>query len=266
MKDKVTTLKLIGMKSAGEKIVMLTGYDYSMSKILNEAGVDVVLVGDSLGMVKLGYESTLPVTMDDILYHCRAVKRGNSKAFLAADMPFLSYETKPSDAVMNAGLLVKEGGAEAVKIEGGREMLPSIEAVLSAKIPVIGHLGLTPQGINKFGGWKVQGKTEEASSQMIEDAKALEKAGVFMIVLECIPAELGKKITNAVSIPTIGIGAGPFCDGQVLVTDDILGLYSDISPKFVKRYANLKKDIVAAVKQYSKEVKSGEFPSEQHSY
>ncbi len=266
MKDKVTTLKLIEMKSTGEKIVMLTCYDYSMSKILNEAGVDVVLVGDSMGMVKLGYESTLPVTMEDILYHCRAVKRGNSNAFLAADMPFLSYETSPSDAVRNAGLLLKEGGAEAVKIEGGREMLKSIEAILSAKIPVIGHLGLTPQGVNKFGGWKVQGKTEEASIQMIEDAKALEKSGVFMIVLECIPAELAKKITKAVSIPTIGIGAGPFCDGQVLVTDDILGLYSEISPRFVKHYANLKKDIMTAVKQYSEEVRSGEFPSKEQSY
>jgi len=266
MKDKITATKLVEMKKAGDKIVMLTGYDYSMSKILDEAGIDVVLVGDSLGMVKLGYETTLPVTMEDILYHTRAVKRGNKRAFLAADMPFLSYETKPSDAVLNAGRLVKEGGAEAVKLEGGKEMLESIKAVLAAKIPVIGHLGLTPQAIHKFGGYKVQGKTGSDAKKMINDAKALEKAGVFMIVLECIPAELAKKITRSISIPTISIGAGPYCDGQVLVSDDILGLYSDISPRFVKRYANLKKDITSAVGKFRADVKSGKFPAKEHSY
>ena len=264
--DKITTTKLVGMKKAGEKIVMLTGYDYSISRILDEAGVDVVLVGDSLGMVKLGYETTLPVTMDDMLYHARAARRGIKRAFFAVDMPFLSYETKPEDAVLNAGRLVKEAGAEAVKLEGGREMLRSIDSILNAKIPVIGHLGLTPQALHKFGGYKVQGKTNEDAEKMIKDAKALENSGVFMIVLECIPSELAKKITSSISIPTIGIGAGPFCDGQVLVTDDIVGLYSDLSPKFVKRYANLRKDIAGAVKQYRDEVKSGKFPSKEYSY
>ena len=266
MQNKITTSILMDMKKAGDKIVMLTGYDYSMGKILDEAGVDVILVGDSLGNVKLGYENTLPVTVEDILYHTKSVKRCSPKALLAADMPFLSYEAKPGDAVLNAGRLIKDGGAQAVKLEGGREMLPAIKAILNAKIPVIGHLGLTPQAVHKFGGYKVQGKTGTAARNMIEDAKALEKAGVFMIVLECIPAELAKKITKAVSIPTIGIGAGPHCDGQVLVTDDLLGLYSDISPKFVKRYANLKKDIVKAVSDYRKDVKSSKFPSKEQSY
>jgi 3-methyl-2-oxobutanoate hydroxymethyltransferase len=266
MENKITTYTLLEMKKTGEKIVMLTGYDYSMAKILNEAGVEVVLVGDSLGMVKLGYETTLPVTMEDMLYHCRAAKRGNSRAFLAVDMPFLSYETKPSDAVYHAGLLIKEGGAEAVKVEGGREMLGSIKAIINAKIPVVGHLGLTPQAIHKFGGYKIQGKTEAAAKQIIEDAKALEKAGVFMLVLECIPSKLAKKITCSISIPTIGIGAGPFCDGQVLVSDDILGLYSELYPRYVKRYANLKNNIVIAVKKYRSEVKSGRFPAAKNSY
>jgi len=266
MDNKITTTKLVAMKEAGEKIVMLTGYDYPMAKILDESGVDVVLVGDSLGMVKLGYENTLPVTMEDILYHARAAKRGIKRALLAADMPFLSYETKPEAAVFNAGRLVKEAGAEAVKIEGGREMIKSISAVIDAKIPVIGHLGLTPQGLHKFGGYKVQGKTDEAAEKMLKDARALEDAGVFMIVLECIPSALAGKITSSVSIPTIGIGAGPLCDGQVLVTDDLVGLYSDISPKFVKRYANLRKDIAGAVEQYRAEVKSGKFPSKENSY
>jgi len=266
MENKVTTAALAEMKDNGEKIVMLTGYDYSMSRILDEAGIDVILVGDTLGMVKLGYENTLPVTIEDMLHHCKAVKRGNKRAFLAVDMPFLSYETKPQDAVLNAGRLIKEGGAEAVKLEGGKEMLPAIMAILDAKIPVIGHLGLTPQGVHKFGGYKVQGRTGGAAQKIIEDAEALEKAGVFMLVLECIPAALAKTITKILSIPTIGIGAGPGCDGQVLVSDDLLGLYSDISPKFVKRYANLKKDITEAVTKYRKEVKSCKFPSKDNTY
>lgn len=266
MQNKMTTSRLSAMKKAGEKIVMLTGYDYSMGKILDAAGIDVILVGDSLGMVKLGYRNTLPVTVDDMVYHTKAVKRADSKAFLAADMPFLSYEAKPADAVLNAGRLIKEGGAEAVKVEGGREMLAGIKAILAAKMPVIGHLGLTPQAVHKFGGYKVQGRTAADAGKMLKDAKALEQAGVFMIVLECIPEELAKKITKALSIPTIGIGAGKYCDGQVLVTDDLLGLYSDISPKFVKRYANLNKDITEAVKQYSKEVRKGSFPAKINSY
>jgi 3-methyl-2-oxobutanoate hydroxymethyltransferase len=204
--------------------------------------------------------------MEDMLYHCRAVKRGNRRAFLAVDMPFLSYETKPQDAVLNAGRLIKEGGAEAVKLEGGKEMVPAVKAIIDAKIPVIGHLGLTPQGVHKFGGYRVQGKTGAAAKKIIADAKALEKAGIFMLVLECVPAALGKTITKMLSIPTISIGAGPYCDGQVLVTDDLLGLYSDNPPRFVKRYASLRKDISGAVKKYREEVKSGKFPAKENTY
>ncbi|MBN1824323.1 MAG: 3-methyl-2-oxobutanoate hydroxymethyltransferase [Endomicrobiales bacterium] len=263
--EKITTTRLIEMKQRGEKITALTAYDCPTARLLNEAGIDVVLVGDSVGMVKLGYESTLSVNMEDMLYHARSVKKGNSRAFLAVDMPFLSYESKPSDAVYNAGLLVKIGGAEAVKLEGGREMLKSIRAVIEAKIPVIGHLGLTPQGIHKFGGYKVQGRDPKSAQKMIDDALALEESGVFMLVLECIPAGLAKKITSLLSIPTIGIGAGPHCDGQVLVTDDLLGL-SGMSPKFVKKYANLQGDISKAVKKYRKEVRASRFPSRSNSY
>jgi len=264
--EKITTTKLVAMKKSGEKIVMLTGYDCSTARILDEAGVDAVLVGDSVGMVKLGYDNTLPVTMDEIIYHARAARRGVKRALLIADMPFLSYETKPSDAVLNAGRLVKEAGVEAVKIEGGSEMVKNIGAVIDAKIPVIGHLGLTPQALHKFGGYKVQGRSEVDVKKMLKDARALERAGVFMIVLECIPAVLAKKITAAVSIPTIGIGAGPFCDGQVLVTDDLVGLYSDTSPKFVKRYAELKGLIASAVKEYGTDVRTGKFPAKENSY
>ncbi|MHB9155045.1 MAG: 3-methyl-2-oxobutanoate hydroxymethyltransferase [Endomicrobiales bacterium] len=263
-KDKVTTVKLAEMKQRGEKIAMLTGYDYSMAKALNEAGVDVVLVGDSLGMVKLGYENTLPVTVEDICYHCKAVKRGNSRALLVADMPFMSYETKPGDAVANAGSLVKEGGAQAVKIEGGQEFLETIKAIITAKIPVMGHLGLTPQAIHRLGGFKVQGRSEKTAEELVAAAKALDKAGVFAIVLECIPLLLAKEITENISIPTIGIGAGPHCDGQVLVLDDLLGLFSDFTPRFVKRYANLRPQVLDAVKQYCREVKDGSFPAEEN--
>jgi 3-methyl-2-oxobutanoate hydroxymethyltransferase len=264
--EKITTTRLIEMKRKGEKIAMLTGYDFGMTKLLNEAGVDVILVGDSVGMVKLGFENTLPVTLDDIIYHCKTVRRANARPLLVADMPFMSYEISPADAVANAGKLVKSAGAEAVKIEGGPEILPSIKAIIAAKIPVMGHIGLTPQAINQLGGYKVQGRNAEAADKLIGAAKVLEASGVFSMVLECVPEGLAKEITETVSVPTISIGAGRFCDGQVLVTDDILGLFSDFKPKFVKRYANLRPQILEAIRQYLKEVKDGTFPSDEQSY
>lgn len=263
-KDKVTATTLIDMKKRGEKIVVLTAYDYSMAKILNEAGIDVILVGDSLGMVKLGYENTLPVTVDDICYHARAVKRGNSSALIVADMPFMSYEASPRDAVNRAGDLVKNGGAEAVKVEGGAEYADTVKAIIKAKIPVMGHIGLTPQAIHRMGGFKVQGRGEKAAQKLVADAKALAKAGVFAMVLEGLPEALAARITKSVPVPTIGIGAGAGCDGQVLVIDDILGIYSDFKPRFVKRYANLRPQILDAVKQYRREVKEGSFPDAEH--
>jgi len=264
--DKITTTKLKEMKQKGERIAMLTAYDFSTAKMLNKAGIDVILVGDSLGMVKLGYENTLPVTVEDIFYHCRAVKRGNSRALLVADMPFMSYEANKKDALYNAGKMVKEGGAEAVKIEGGSEYFDTIRAIIKTKIPVMGHLGLTPQSINQLGGFKVQGRDEEKAEKIISEALELEKYGVFALVLECVPEKLSEAITKKLSIPTIGIGAGAACDGQVLVTDDMLGLFGEFKPKFVKQYANLGPQIIEAVKNYRDEVKEGKFPSEEHSY
>ena len=264
--EKMTVTKLRAMKQKGEKIAMLTAYDFSTAKMLNEAGIDVILVGDSLGMVKLGYENTLPVTVEDIFYHCRAVKRGNSSALLVADMPFMSYEANKKDAVYNAGRMVKEGGAEAVKIEGGSEYFDTIKAIIKTKIPVMGHLGLTPQSINQLGGYKVQGREEKNAERILSEALELEKAGVFAIVLECIPDQLSEQITKSLSIPTIGIGAGLSCDGQVLVTDDMLGLFSEFKPKFVKRYADLRPQIIQALKTYRSEVKESKFPAEENTY
>jgi 3-methyl-2-oxobutanoate hydroxymethyltransferase len=266
MEKTVTTTTLKAMKERGEKITVLTCYDYNTAKILNEAGVDVLLVGDSLGNVKLGYENTLAVTVDDMIYHAKAVKRGNTRAMLWVDMPFLSYEASPADAVRNAGRIMKESGANAVKLEGGREMAGAVKAIVNAKVPVVGHIGLTPQAINQFGGFKVQGKTANAAKKLIADARALEKAGVFALVIEGVPSAVGKKITAAVNIPTIGIGAGVACDGQVLVTDDMLGLYSEFKPRFVKHYARLRPTIIAAVKAYCGEVRKKKFPDGEHSY
>lgn len=264
--NKITTSKLIEMKQKGERIAMLTCYSYPMAKILNEAGVDVLLVGDSLGMVVLGYENTLPVTVEEILHHTKAVKRGNSRAMLVADMPYLSYEIDPKEAVRNAGRLVKEGGAEAVKVEGGLEVAGAVKELVKTNIPVMGHLGLTPQSIHRLGGYKVQGKNPQDAEKLLTSAKILEGAGVFSIVLECVPEELAHEITRKVSVPTIGIGAGSGCDGQVLVVDDLLGLYGDIAPKFVKRYANLKKDVQKAVEDYCQDVRKGAFPQPEHAY
>lgn len=259
---KVTITTLSEMKKRGEKIAMLTAYDAPTAKLLNEAEMDIVLVGDSVGNVKLGYGNTIPVTMDDMLHHVKAVRRGNSNALLVADMPYLSYHLSLDETKRNAGRFIKEAGAEAVKVEGGIESANTIKALVDMNVPVMGHLGLTPQAIHKMGGYKMQGKTPAAAEKMATDAKVLEGAGVFAIVLECIPAELAKEITAKVSVPTIGIGAGPYCDGQVLVVDDLLGLTEDPLPKFVKRYANLRKDMLKAVQRFQAEVKDKKYPGE----
>lgn len=257
---KVTAADLRDMKKRKEKIVALTCYDAPMARLLNEQGVDVVLVGDSVANVKLGYENTLPVTIEEMLHHVRAVKRGNSRALLVADMPFLSYEMDPREAVKQVGRLVKQGGAEAVKVEGGRAVLPSVKALSAANIPVMGHLGLTPQAIHRLGGYRVQGKTPRDAERILADARALEAAGVFALVLEAVPAALARRVTRALSIPVIGIGAGPGCDGQVLVLDDMLGLSEGPVPRFVKAYASLRPAAAAAVRRYRDDVKAGRFP------
>ncbi|GFR34236.1 3-methyl-2-oxobutanoate hydroxymethyltransferase [Thermobrachium celere] len=234
---------------------MLTAYDYSMAKLIDSAGIDGILVGDSLGMVVLGYENTLQVTVEDIIHHTRAVARGAKDALIVADMPFLSYHISVEDAIRNAGRMIKEGMAHAVKLEGGEEIIDKVRAIINAQIPVMGHLGLTPQSVNVFGGFKVQGKNKSQIEKLIKDAKLLEEAGVFAIVLEGIPKEVAERITETVSVPTIGIGAGVHCDGQILVTQDLLGLYSDFVPKFVKQYRKLSVDIMEAFKEYISDVK-----------
>lgn len=264
MKNTVVTFKQA--KEKGEKLTMLTAYDYSTAKLIDEAGINAILVGDSLGMVVLGYEDTLSVTMEDMIHHSAAVSRGIKDTLLITDMPFMSYQTSVYDAVVNAGRLMKEGRAGAVKLEGGAEFAEHISAIVKASIPVMGHIGLTPQSVNAFGGFKVQGKTNEAAQKLIDDAKALEKAGVFAIVVECVPAELGKAITEAVSVPVIGIGAGKYCDGQVLVYQDMLAMYDKMKPKFVKAYANIGEQMIEAFKAYDSEVKSGAFPTDEHSF
>ncbi len=262
--EKITTTKLVEMKHKGVKITMLTAYDTPTARLLNEAGVDSILVGDSLGMVKLGYESTIPVTVEEMLHHVKAVKRGNSRALLVADMPYLSYELDVKDALRNAGRLIKEGGAEAVKLEGGIEIAPVIKELLKVNIPVMGHLGLTPQAIHRLGGYKVQGRNPQDAERIVTDAKILEGAGIFALVLECVPSALGKEITSKLSIPTIGIGAGSNCDGQVLVSDDMLGMSDTQGLKFVKTYANLRPQMLKAVNEYCKEVREEAFPGPEH--
>jgi 3-methyl-2-oxobutanoate hydroxymethyltransferase len=261
---KVTIRSFRRMKEKGEPIAMLTAYDYPVARALDRAGIDSILVGDSLGMVALGYENTLPLTMDAMIHHCKAVARGASRPLLIGDMPFLSYQTSPVDAVRNAGRFLKEGGMEAVKLEGGREMLPAVQAVLEAGIPVLGHLGLTPQSVHKFGGMRPQARSAECARKLMEDALLLEKAGVFAIVLESIPARLGALISKQLSIPTIGIGAGSGCDGQVLVTNDMLGLYDRFTPRFVKQYANLLGEMDRAFKAYQSDVQARAFPAAEH--
>ena len=264
MKKTVATFK--AAKQNGEKLTMLTAYDYSTAKLIDEAGVDSILVGDSLGMVMLGYEDTVSVTMEDMLHHTKAVTRGAKNALVVADMPFMSYQTSVYDAVVNAGRLLKEGRAQAVKLEGGQEFCEHIAAIVKASIPVVAHIGMTPQSINAYGGFKVQGKSVEAANKIIEDAKAVEAAGAFAVVLECVPAKLAEIISKTVSIPTIGIGAGAGCDGQVLVYQDMLGMYSDFTPKFVKKYCSLGENMTAAFKGYIDDVKNGSFPEEKHTF
>jgi len=263
---RVTTATLRDKKAKQEKISMLTSYDYSTAGLVDQAGLDMILVGDSLGMVVLGYENTLAVTMDDIVHHTRAVVRGTQNTMVVADMPFLSYHVSIEEAVRNAGRFIQEGGAQAVKLEGGVERVEAVKAILDAQIPVMGHIGLTPQSVNQFGGFKVQGKDLETARKLLRDAQALEKAGVFSIVLECVPSALAKKITEEVSVPTIGIGAGPDCDGQVLVINDMLGMYSGHVPKFVKKYVDLQPLIIEALKSYKKEVEEGSFPGPEHGF
>lgn len=263
---KNTILTLQKQKQDGDKIVMVTAYDYTTAKIMDEAGVNTILVGDSLGMTMLGYEDTLSVTMEDMIHHSAAVARGAKEAFIVTDMPFMSYQTSVYDAVVNAGRLMKEGRANAVKLEGGIEFAPHIEAIVKASIPVVAHIGLTPQSVNAFGGFKVQGKDLEAAKKLIEDAKAVEQAGACMVVLECVPAKLAKKITEELNIPTIGIGAGADCDGQVLVYQDLLAMYGGFKPKFVKIFADAGKAMREGVANYINETKQGTFPAEEHCF
>ena len=265
-KEKFTILDFAKKKKNGKKISMLTAYDYSMAKLIDNAGIDAVLVGDSVGMVMLGYDSTIPVTMDEMIHHAKAVKRGLERAFLIGDMPFMSYQENEEDAVKNAGRFIKEAGCEAVKLEGGRDFASRIEAIIVAGIPVIGHIGLTPQSVNKLGGYKVQGKDEEAAASLLEDAVILQGAGCSALILECVPAELAGKITAKLNIPTIGIGAGSHCDGQVLVTHDMIGCFDRFVPKFVKQYANVGKIMMEAVETFKDEIESGDFPSDEHSF
>lgn len=264
MKNTVVTFK--EAKAKGEKLTMLTAYDYSTAKLVDGAGINSILVGDSLGNVVLGYPDTISVTMEDMIHHCAAVSRGIKDTLLICDMPFMSYQASVYDAVVNAGRLMKEGRAHAVKLEGGVEMEETIRSIVNASIPVCGHIGLTPQSINAFGGFKVQGKGEAAAQKLLDDARAVERAGAFAIVLECVPAALAKRVTEEISIPTIGIGAGADCDGQVLVYQDMLGMFTDFKPKFVKHFANVGQIMTEAFKAYDAEVKAGEFPAVEHTY
>jgi 3-methyl-2-oxobutanoate hydroxymethyltransferase len=261
-----TTQQLVDMKVTGEPIAMVTAYDATFARILEEAGADVLLVGDSLGMVIQGHDSTLPVTMDQMAYHTAAVVRGSQRAMVVADLPFMSYQASVTDAVRNGGRLLAETGCQAVKLEGGLRCVPAVEAMVEAGIPVMGHLGLTPQSVNVFGGFKVQGREDGATEKLIAEAQALEAAGVFAIVLETIPGEVAREVTAAISIPTIGIGAGVCCDGQVLVCYDLLGMVEGFSPKFLKRYGSLGDAIRAAAKDYVGEVKDRSFPTDEHTF
>lgn len=262
-----TIITIKQMKEQGEPITMITAYDVAMARNVNEAGIDMILVGDSVGNVMLGYESTLPVTMDEMIHHTKAVMRGNSTALVVADMPFMSYQADMAEAMHNAGRFLKETGCTAVKLEGGQEVAPLIKKLTTAGIPVVAHIGLTPQSVNQLGGFKVQSKDMEAAQQLIDDAKALEEAGAFACVLECVPAALATKVTQSLkTMVTIGIGAGNGCDGQVLVCNDLLGVSTGFSPKFVKKYANLHDITVNAVKDYIADVKSREFPAEEHTF
>jgi 3-methyl-2-oxobutanoate hydroxymethyltransferase len=254
------------MKEKGEKITMLTAYDYPIARLIDELGIPMILVGDSLGMVVLGYESTIPVTIEEMLHHTKAVVRGTRKALVVGDLPFMTYHISTADAQRNAARFIQEGGAQAVKLEGGVNIAEKVSAIVGCGIPVMGHIGLTPQSINQLGGYRVQGRTEETAKRLLEDAKALEQAGAFAIVMETVPTPLATLITQRISIPTIGIGAGNGCDGQVQVVSDILGLFTDFVPKHAKQYANLASTIRAAITEYDREVKAGSFPAEEQSF
>lgn len=266
MSKRKTILDIARMKQDKNRIAVLTAYDYPFARLMDEAGIDMILVGDSVGSVVSGYDNTLPVTLDEMIYHTRAVMRASTQALVVTDMPFMSYQSDIRDARINAGRLVKEGGAQAVKLEGGQPMAQTIRALVDIDIPVVGHIGLTPQSIHRMGGFRVQGRAEHQAHKLLADARAVEDAGAFAIVLEGIPARLAGVITSQLSIPTIGIGAGPECDGQVLVIHDILGLYDKYSPKFVKRYADVSSLISTGIQDYIREVKDGHFPTEEHSF
>ncbi len=263
---RVSITQIREMKQKGERIAMLTAYDYATAKLIDEAGIPLILVGDSLGMVVLGYESTIPVTMDEMIHHTKAVVRGTTRALVVGDMPFMTYQVCVDDALRNAARFIQEGGAQAVKLEGGENMAETVKRIVSSGIPVMGHIGLTPQSIHQLGGFKVMGKTPEAAIRLMNDAKALDEAGAFAIVLECVPEPLSKLITEKAAVPTIGIGAGKYCDGQVQVISDLLGLYTDFVPKHAKQYARLFEIIRSATADYIAEVQTGAFPTEKQSY
>lgn len=264
--DKITTQTVVEMKKSGQKISMLTAYDYTMAGIIDSAGVEVILVGDSASNVMAGYDTTVPMTLDHMIYHTTCVVRGVERALVIADLPFMSYQVTAKEALISAGRMMKEAGAHAVKLEGGESITATVKRIVEAGIPVMGHLGLTPQSIYKFGTYKVRAKDESEAEQLFKDAKALEEAGAFSIVLEKIPSKLAKKVTESLSIPTIGIGAGPHCDGQVLVLHDMLGLNKDFSPRFLRRYEDLHSKMTEAVSHYIDDVKSGDFPNEDEQY
>jgi 3-methyl-2-oxobutanoate hydroxymethyltransferase len=266
VEKKKTILDIRRMKAAGDKITVLTAYDYPFARMMDQAGIDMILVGDSVGTVVSGYDNTLPVTVEEMLYHTRAVVRGTRRALVVADMPFLSYQVDLREARFNAGRLVKEGGAQAIKLEGGEHVAATVRAIVDMDIPVVGHIGLTPQSIHRMGGYRVQGKEARQAQQILADARAIEEAGAFALVLEGIPAGLAREITAALAIPTIGIGAGVDCDGQVLVVHDILGLCEKYSPKFVKKFADVSGTIRQGIDDYIREVKEGVFPDKEHSF
>ena len=266
MVKRVTVTNIQEMKRNGERIPMITAYDYPTARLVDEAGVPMILVGDSLGMAVLGYDSTLPVTMEDMLHHIKAVVRGAQRALIVGDMPFMSYQSDVPTAIRNAGRLLQEGGAQTVKLEGGEAVAETVQHIVECGIPVMGHIGLTPQSVNQLGGYKVQGKTPKAAAKLLRDAQALEEAGAFAVVLETVPARLGRLISQRLSIPTIGIGAGVDCDGQVQVVHDMLGLFTDFLPKHAKRYALLAEATKEAVGRYAEEVREGTFPTEKESF
>jgi 3-methyl-2-oxobutanoate hydroxymethyltransferase len=266
MDTRISITDLKAKKKRGERIVMMTCYDYPSARLLEDAGVDILFIGDTLGMVVLGYDTTIPVTMEEMLHHTKAVVRGSKRAHVLADMPFMSYQASPEEALRNAGRLLKEGGAQSIKLEGGVHVADTVRFIVDAGIPVMGHIGLTPQSINQLGGYKVQGKTPAAAVRLVNDAVALEQAGAYAIVLECVPLELAKTITERLAIPTIGIGAGPHCDGQVQVFHDLLGLFQDFVPKHARRYADLGAQIKNAAHAYTNDVRSGSFPTEKESF